>query len=249
MQRLDAECVARKIFSGRDRASEEIKKGLVKVNGKIETKPSTKVSNEDEIIYLGEENILPRASLKLKEAIKEFKIDLKGLNAIDIGASTGGFTFIMLEEGTSSVTCVDVGHGQLHENLIIDKRVRNIEGYNFRYAKKEDFPLNYDFFTIDVSFISVTLLIDGLEKILTEPCEGVVLIKPQFECGRGALNSKGVVTKEENRNEAIKKVSESFLDKGFSIENIITSPIKGPEGNVEFLMHLKYNGSKSLRGE
>lgn len=241
MNRLDIELVKRGIFTGRDRAHEEIKKGLIKVDGLIETKASKKVEESSLIEYLGSENKSTRAELKLKEAFNTFQLDVRGKDVIDIGASTGGFTRVLLDNGAKSVTALDVGHGQLMEDLKEDSRVINKEGYNFKLAKEEDFPFKYDFFTMDVSFISVRKLILSLLKVIKNRALGLVLIKPQFELKKSALNSKGVVRDGQYRKEALEKVIGLFLSYSFKVVDLIISPILGSNGNIEYLLYLEFD--------
>jgi len=247
--RLDTECVRRNIFSGRDRAGEEIRKGLVEVSGKVITKPSFKVGEEEEIVYKGEELKVSRAQLKLRKALSEFKVSPSGKNCLDVGASTGGFTEELLNAGALSVTSLDVGHGQLREELKMNPKVHNMEGYNFRYAKSEDFKEKFSLITMDVSFISVTLMSQSVKLLLEDGGDFIVLIKPQFEAGRSALNSKGVVTDIKDRERILISVSQHYKDEGFELLNAVQSPIKGPEGNTEYLLHFGRQERQNLTAE
>lgn len=238
MQRLDLETVRRGIFPGRDRAQEEIRKGLVSVNGRVIDKPSHRVGEEDDVVYAGGHIPVSRAALKLEKALTEFSITVSGRQCIDVGASTGGFVEVLLKEGAEGVTAVDVGHGQLHETLKDDGRVTNVEGFNFRYADGDSFPHDFDFLTMDVSFISIGLMTDAVRSVLKPGGEGVILIKPQFEAGKKALGGKGVVGDWKDRLEVLKKVIAAYEEKDMSIVGITASPIKGPEGNTEYLMHI-----------
>ncbi|MBM7559092.1 TlyA family RNA methyltransferase [Marinitoga litoralis] len=235
--RLDVYLSKNKLVESREKAQKLIKENKVKVNGQIVNKPSRKISDEDIVELLEKEKYVSRAAYKLKKALDYFNIDVQNKNCIDIGSSTGGFTQVLLEYGANKVYAVDSGTNQLHEKLRKDKRIVIMENTNARYLNKEDFE-NVEIFTCDVSFISVTKLIDSIYNITSENAEGIILIKPQFELDPLKL-VKGVVKKDIYRHEAIEKVKSAFIKKGFKIIGITESPVKGKEGNIEYLLYLK----------
>lgn len=190
-----------------------------------------------------------RGGLKLEKAMKEFPIDLKGAVAMDIGASTGGFTDCMLQNGAAKVFAVDVGYGQFAWKLRSDSRVVNMERTNIRYVKPEDIGEELDFASIDVSFISLSLVLPVAYSLLKDGGEVVALIKPQFEAGKGQVGKKGVVRDANIHSEVITKVVNISRELGFGVQGLSFSPVKGPEGNIEYLIYLKKNGADSEIGE
>ena len=190
-----------------------------------------------------------RGGLKLEKAMKEFPIDLTDAVAMDIGASTGGFTDCMLQNGAKKVCAVDVGYGQFAWKLRSDERVVNMERTNIRYVKPEDIGEELDFASIDVSFISLSLVLPVAYSLLKDGGEVVALIKPQFEAGKGQVGKKGVVREPEIHFEVIKKVVGIARELGFGVMGLSYSPIKGPEGNIEYLAYLKKNVPDSGLGE
>jgi 23S rRNA (cytidine1920-2'-O)/16S rRNA (cytidine1409-2'-O)-methyltransferase len=179
-----------------------------------------------------------RGGLKLEGALSDFDINVEGLSCIDIGSSTGGFTDCLLKNGASRVIAIDVGHNQLHFRLKQDKRVFSIEGYNVRYLKKEDLPFTPDFAVIDVSFISLKIILRAVKEALP-PLRVVALVKPQFEAGRGKVGKGGVVRDEAVKMEVLEAIKEEAMNLGFSIKNETKSSIKGPKGNEEFFLCLE----------
>ena len=180
-----------------------------------------------------------RGGLKLEKAIKEFQLDLTGKVCMDIGASTGGFTDCMLQNGAEKVYAVDVGYGQLAWELRNDARVVNLERTNARHLTQEQIPEPIDFFSVDVSFISLTLILPALRPLLTESGQAVCLIKPQFEAGREKVGKKGVVRDKTVHGEVIEKILNFSAETGFSVLGLTFSPVKGPEGNIEYLVYLQ----------
>lgn len=245
--RLDQYLVKNDVISGRDKASKEIQDGLIKVNGKVITKPSFKVEEEDVVEYVGViSKYVSRGSLKLLGAIESFNLNIKNKVCLDVGASTGGFTQVLLDEGATKVFALDVGHSQLHKSLLDDERVVSLEGFNFRDEQrvKEIFnDNNIDIVVSDVSFISLKLLRESFKLIYTlkkdksKETDYVLLIKPQFEVGRGKLNKKGIVTDSKYREEVKDSVITHFEKCGFSLMNISESQIKGSDGNLEYLVY------------
>ncbi len=182
-----------------------------------------------------------RGGLKLEKAMKEFPIELSGAVCMDIGASTGGFTDCMLQNGAKKVFAVDVGYGQFAWKLRSDERVVNMERTNIRYVTSEDIGEELDFASIDVSFISLSLVLPVAYKLLKDGGSVVALIKPQFEAGKGQVGKKGVVREPEIHFEVIKKVVGIARELGFGVMGLSYSPIKGPEGNIEYLVYLGKN--------
>jgi 23S rRNA (cytidine1920-2'-O)/16S rRNA (cytidine1409-2'-O)-methyltransferase len=232
-KRLDIELVDRDLVSTRSQARMLIKKGDVRVNSETVTKPGTKISETDQIELTCENTYVSRGGYKLEYALKESGISLKDKVVMDIGASTGGFTQVALENGASKVYAIDVGHDQLVENLKNNPKVINMEGIN---AKNEFIlPGKCDVLVMDVSFISVTHLMKNLSLHLKDGAEAIILLKPQFEVGREHLGKNGIVTDEKVRDEVISDLYEFIEAIGFKTKLRLQSPIKGKQGNVEFL--------------
>lgn len=238
--RLDVLLVERGFMESRQKAQAVIMSGNVFVAGQRIDKPGTAVPNEAEIEVRGHVlRYVSRGGLKLEKAMKSFPITLEGKICADIGASTGGFTDCMLQNGAAKVYSVDVGYGQLDWKLRNDERVVCMERTNARYLTHEEIPDELDFASIDVSFISLKLIFPALHGILKDGGEIACLIKPQFEAGREKVGKKGVV-----RDPAVHlEVLENFLvhakDSGFTVLGITYSPIRGPEGNIEYLGYIK----------
>lgn len=234
--RLDHELVSRGLVSSRERAKEYIRSGKVTVNGAALTKPSVIVESGDELKVLGDTlRYVGRGGLKLEGAISAFGIDLWGKICLDIGASTGGFTDCMLQNGAKKVYAADVGHGQLAEILKNDPRVVNMEGVNVKTLTPEFFSEAIDFISADLSFISVRFAADASALILGENKEAVMLIKPQFEAGQKHIAKGGIVKDKGAHIEVLKGLCEHFTALNFEIKNISPSPIKGGDGNIEYL--------------
>lgn len=237
--RLDAELVRRGLATSRERAKEYIHSGSVTVNGTPAHKPSDTVSDSDDIKLIGETlKYVGRGGLKLEGAVKAFGIDLCGKTCLDIGASTGGFTDCMLQYGAVKVYAVDVGHDQLAEKLKSDARVVNIEGVNVKDLTPELISEPIDFISADLSFISVRYAADAAIRILKPSGEAVLLIKPQFEAGRKNLSKTGIVRDKKVHVEVLESLCGYFQSIGFSVKDVIPSPIKGGDGNIEYLAHL-----------
>ena len=241
MERLDQALLTRGLAESRSKAKAAIEAGAVTVNGKSVLKPAFSVEDSDEV-SVATEQICPyvsRGGLKLEYALDAFKISPNGKTAIDVGASTGGFTDCLLQRGALRVYAVDSGRMQLAEKLLYDPRVTAMEKYNARYLKSEDFEVSPELAVMDVSFISQTLLHEPLCNILQTGADFITLIKPQFECGRAALNKKGIVKDEKERLFAIEKVCKSAESYGFLHIATVKSPISGGDGNIEYLAHFK----------
>lgn len=187
-----------------------------------------------------------RGGLKLEKAMAEFPIDLHGKTVMDIGASTGGFTDCMLQNGAKKVYSIDVGYGQLAWKLRTDPRVVSLERTNVRYLTPEQVPEPIDFFSVDVSFISLRLVLPVAQKFLAPGAQAVCLIKPQFEAGREKVGKKGVVRDRKVHAEVIQTIADFCVSIGFSVLGLTYSPVKGPEGNIEYLIYLQNGEEENL---
>ena len=234
--RLDVFLTQTALADSRTRAAELIRSGLVCVNGRQITKPSTDVGDSDEVTLAdGGLKYVSRGALKLLAALEAWNIDLTTLVCADIGASTGGFTEVMLEYGAEKVYAVDSGHGQLHPRLADDSRVINLEGVNARYMDSDTLGEKVDAVCADLSFISQTLVLEAISKILKPGGIYVGLIKPQFECGKEYIGKGGIVKDPRAHTEAVKKVTSFAASIGFECVGLIPSPVTGGDGNREFL--------------
>ena len=239
-KRLDVMLTEQNLVSSRERAKTTIMAGLVLVNGQKIDKPGTMVKEDAVIRVLGDSiGYVSRGGLKLEKAMTHFGVTLNGKICMDVGASTGGFTDCMLQNGAVKVYSVDVGHGQLAWKLRNDERVVCMEKTNIRYVTPEDIPDRIQFASIDVSFISLTKVLGPVKELLTEDGQIVCLIKPQFEAGREKVGKKGVVREKSTHLEVIESVIAFAKSIGFGILNLEFSPIKGPEGNIEYLLYLQ----------
>lgn len=239
-KRIDALMVSLGVAPSREKAKEMIKNGNVYLNGKVVSKAGLLASDCDIIEYKGEsERYVSRGGLKLEKAVDVFKLDLNGYLCIDIGASTGGFTDCMLQHGAQKVYSVDVGYGQLDWKLRNDERVVVMERTNARTITPDMFGEEISFASIDVSFISVRLILPALHGCLNDGATAVVLVKPQFEAGREKVGKNGVVREKETHREVFKTVAEFAQNNGFAVKELDFSPITGPKGNREFLLILK----------
>lgn len=235
--RLDAYLVEKGLASGRDSAKRAIAQGLVYVNSAPAEKAGQRVDGDDLVeLRGGGRRYVSRGGYKLEKALNSFGIDLKGRVAMDIGASSGGFTDCMLQSGAAKVYAVDVGHGQLSPELCGDRRVVNMERTNIRELVPGDVE-ELDFASIDVSFISLELVLPVVKRLLKNGGSLVALIKPQFEAGREKVGKRGVVRDASVHAEVIRRVADLAGSLGFSVLGLDFSPIKGPEGNIEYLMY------------
>lgn len=244
-QRLDIFLTEKKFFDSRTRAQAMIMAGKILVNGQKVDKAGALISDDAEIRILGEEMpFVSRGGLKLQKALDVFKINLNGRIAADVGASTGGFTDCMLQRGAKRVYAIDVGYGQLAWKLRRDLRVVNMERTNIRNVTRKDFFYEVpDFASIDVAFISLEKVLPVVFEVLTDSGEVVALIKPQFEAGREHVGKKGVVRDKKIHAAVIEKVLNFAAGVGFAVRGLDFSPVKGPEGNIEYLAHLAKNFS------
>lgn len=233
----------RGLATSRERAKAVIMSGVVYVNNQRADKPGMNVSETDEIEVRGDGlKYVSRGGLKLEKALLVFPIDLKDKICVDIGASTGGFTDCMLQNGAAKVYAVDVGYGQLAWSLRTDPRVINLERTNIRYVTSEQIPEPIGFISVDVSFISLGLVMPVAKTLLQDGGQMVCLVKPQFEAGRELVGKKGVVRDPDVHTMVIEKTVATALQLGFSVLGLDFSPVKGPEGNIEYLLYLQQDG-------
>jgi 23S rRNA (cytidine1920-2'-O)/16S rRNA (cytidine1409-2'-O)-methyltransferase len=244
-ERIDKLLVERGLAESRTKAQAMVMAGVVLVNEQRVEKPSEQfTSNSDIRIKHADDptaRYVGRGGLKLEAALNKFQLDVRGAVCLDVGASTGGFTDCLLQNGAAKVFAIDVGHNQIDWRLRNDSRVEVREGVNARYLKPEDFPVTFDLIVIDVSFISVTKILPAVVPLLKPDASLVVLIKPQFEVGRSEVGSGGIVRDEQKRLEAVENVNEFAATLGLQNQGTIESPITGAEGNVEYLAHYSYH--------
>ena len=239
-ERLDILLVKKNLAGSREKAKAIIMSGIVYVDGQKEDKAGSLFEETAAIEVRGATlKYVSRGGLKLEKAMTHFGVELEGKVCMDVGSSTGGFTDCMLQNGAVKVYAVDVGHGQLDWKLRNDPRVVCMEKTNIRYVKPEDIADRIRFASIDVSFISLTKVLGPVKALLTEDGQIVCLIKPQFEAGREKVGKKGVVREKSTHLEVIRMVMAFAAEIGFEILNLEYSPIKGPEGNIEYLLHLQ----------
>ena len=230
----------------RQKAQTLIKNGSVEIDGVKITKPSADIDESvpHSVALTNEEKYVGRGGLKLEGALAEFGIDPDGMICADIGASTGGFTDCLLQGGAKKGYAFDSGRDQLHPRIADDPRVESREGFNARYITEADVPEPVDLAVMDVSFISQTMIIPNLSRLIKDGGRFVTLIKPQFEAGRSALGKNGIVKRKEDRLAAVMRVLQCAAENGLSFEGIIPSPIKGGDGNEEFLASFVLNKSR-----
>lgn len=239
-ERLDKVIKQRRLIRSRSRAQRMIEAGRVKVDGHVLTRPGHPIDPEAEIEILSFEKYVGRGGEKLEAALEMFRIDPKGRTCLDIGASTGGFTDCLLQHGAAKVYAIDVGHDQLHPSLRRDVRVVVREGLNARYLEPQDIGEAVEVVTIDVSFISLRLILPPLIDILAPTGQIIALVKPQFELGKDRLPGDGVVKDEADRQAALRDLR-NFIETETPWQTIdeMISPIQGEKGNVEFLLHVR----------
>lgn len=239
-ERLDVLLVSRNLAESREKAKAVIMSGIVYVDGQKEDKAGTSFDEHVSIEVRGSTlKYVSRGGLKLEKAMTHFGVSVEGSICMDVGASTGGFTDCMLQNGAVKVYAVDVGHGQLAWKLRSDERVICMEKTNIRYVTEADIGDKIQFSSIDVSFISLTKVLLPVKHLLSADGQIVCLIKPQFEAGREKVGKKGVVREKSTHLEVIHMVIDYAKSIGFGILNLEFSPIKGPEGNIEYLLHLQ----------
>ena len=234
--RIDVALVKRGLAASREKAQTMISSGLVSVKGKACKKPSEKVSETDEIIVCGNEMpYVSRGGLKLEKALKVFGGSVKEMIAMDIGASTGGFTDVLLQNGVKKVYAIDVGHGQLDPRIASDSRVVSMEHTNARSLETDMFHERPDIAVMDVSFISIKLILPAAFRVLGENGRMISLIKPQFEAGRANIGKGGIVSKKSVHEDVLLSIVEYVSTLGWQVRALDFSPIQGGDGNIEFL--------------
>lgn len=243
-ERLDVLLVERGLVESREKAKRSIMAGLVYSNEQRMEKPGEKVDKDTPLVIKG--NVLPyvsRGGLKLEKAIRKFQLDLKDKIIVDIGSSTGGFTDCALQNGAKLSYAIDVGYNQLAWKLRQDERVVVMERTNFRYVTPADFAYGMpEFATIDVSFISLRLILPVLKTILVPDSHIVALVKPQFEAGKENVGKKGIVRDKAVHKQVLTDITTFALNEGFHCKHLTHSPITGGDGNIEFLLHLHFKG-------
>ena len=249
-KRLDVALVEQGLAESRQKAQALIMAGQVYVNGQKETKAGAPVGEEAAVEVRGK--ALPyvsRGGLKLEKAIALWPISLSGAVCADIGASTGGFTDCMLQNGAKLVYAVDVGYNQLDYRLRTHPQVVCMERTNARYLTREQIPEALDFFSVDVSFISLSLILPALGPLLRDGGQGVCLVKPQFEAGKEKVGKKGVVRDPAVHREVLERFLDHAAQAGFIVKDITFSPIRGPEGNIEYLGYLEKGAGHAYGGD
>ncbi|OJU13878.1 MAG: TlyA family rRNA (cytidine-2'-O)-methyltransferase [Clostridiales bacterium 43-6] len=246
-QRLDVYVHENGFCESREKAKALIMSGIVFVDNQKADKPGIIVKENQKVEVRGETlKYVSRGGLKLEKAMERFNITLENKICADIGASTGGFTDCMLQNGAAKVYAIDVGYGQLAWSLRTDDRVINLERTNFRYVAKEQIPDRLRFASVDVSFISLGLILPVLYRLQEKEDEAVCLIKPQFEAGKEKVGKNGVVRDMAVHTEVIQKIMDISMVNGYSVLHLDYSPIKGPSGNIEYLIHLKKSDEPRL---
>ena len=239
-KRLDVLLIEKGYFESREKAKAVIMSGVVFVNNQKADKPGASYPEDAVVEVRGDaERYVSRGGYKLEKAMQVFPIDLHGKVTMDVGASTGGFTDCMLQNGAAKVYAVDVGYGQLAWKLRNDPRVVNLERTNMRYVTDEQVPDPVEFFSADVAFISLRLILPAARAVCADGAEAVCLIKPQFEAGRESVGKNGVVRDVAVHIRVIEEITGWCLENGFSVLGLDYSPIKGPQGNIEYLVYLK----------
>ena len=241
--RLDVYLANNSYFDSRERARIAIMEGNVYVNNQKEDKPGTMIKEDANVEYRGEKlKYVSRGGYKLEKAVNVFGIDLNNKVCVDIGASTGGFTDVMLQNGAKKVFAIDCGTNQLDYRIRTDNRVVTMENTNARFLTKDDIcNEGIDFVSVDVSFISLDKIINVIYELLIENGEAVLLIKPQFEAGKELVEKGGVVRSKNTHINVIKKIIDVCKNNGFVINGLDYSPIKGPAGNIEYLIYIEKN--------
>ncbi len=245
--RLDIALFERGLAPSREKAKAIIMSGIVYVNNQKSDKAGKETRDDDIIEVRGNTlKYVSRGGLKLEKAMEKFPIVLDNKICMDVGASTGGFTDCMLMNGAVKVYSVDVGYGQLAWKLRTDDRVINLERTNFRYATEEQIKDKIDFASVDVSFISLKHILPNLNKFLSDDGSAVCLIKPQFEAGKDKVGKKGVVSDLNTHIEVVERVIDMAVENRFSVKGLEFSPIKGPEGNIEYLIYLQKSNAPEV---
>lgn len=237
--RLDKYLLEQALVQSRAQAQDYIKEGRVRVNDKTCTKPAYALSTEDRVeLETPELSFASRAGFKLHYALEQLHVQLKDEIVIDVGASTGGFSDVALKEGAKQVYACDVGHDQLVEHLKNDPRIINYEGMNARYLKPEDFPIKPTFVVMDVSFISIRLLIPAIKNVIDDHAKWIVLVKPQFEAGKQDIGKNGIVKDRKVHQRVLNEIADFFKEQHIYLEMALPSKVVGRDGNQEYLFYL-----------
>ncbi len=242
--RIDVALLERGLCRSRTRAKALLKEERVLLNGIVCTKPSMMIKDSDDLkLVEGDDAFVGRGSLKLEEALRRFNVSPMGRTCLDVGASTGGFTDCMLRSGAMIVYAVDVGHDQLDMSLRRNPQVVNLEGTDIRLLDKGRLARKPDFCSIDVSFISLQLILPAVHALLADGADCIALIKPQFEAGKSNIGKKGIVKSAKVHAQVLEQVIAFAQSVGFTVHGLCPSPIRGGTGNAEYLLHLKKGGS------
>lgn len=246
-RRLDAELVRRHLVTSREQAQDAIVEGRVTVGGVVATKAATQVDGAAAIeVHMGEQpTYVSRGAYKLIGALDAFDVDVNGRRALDAGASTGGFTQVLLERGAAQVIAVDVGYGQLAWPVRSQPAVTVLERTNVRHLTASDLPYAPDLVVADLSFISLTVVLPALVEVASPGADLLLMVKPQFEVGKENVGH-GVVTDPNLRGQAVAKVAQAGVDRGLEIRGVKASPLPGPKGNVEFFLWMTKSGSDAV---
>ncbi len=238
--RLDSAVFEQGFCDSREKAKTLIMAGVVYVNNQKADKAGMQIKPDDVIeVRSNPLKYVSRGGLKLEKAMTEFGLSLDGFICADIGASTGGFTDCMLQNGAKKVYAIDVGYGQLAWKLRTDERVINLERTNFRYCTNEQIPDLLSFASVDVSFISLSIIVPVMRTLMKDNARAVCLIKPQFEAGKDKVGKKGVVRDKSVHKEVVENTLNMLISNGFSVLGLTYSPVKGPEGNIEYLVYIE----------
>ena len=244
-KRLDILITERRLSETREKAKALIMSGVVYVNNEKQDKAGAEFEDTVDIQISDSLKYVSRGGYKLEKAIDKYNLDLSGCICADIGASTGGFSDCMLQNNATKVYAVDVGYGQLAWSLRNDERVVCLERTNARYLNEMIIPEKLDFFSMDVSFISVRLILPSIYPLLNEHAKGVILIKPQFEAGKGKVGKNGVVREPATHKEVLKDITDYLINSNYAVLGLDYSPIKGPKGNIEYLAFVEKSGDSN----
>ena len=248
--RLDVALFERGLVESREKAKAVIMAGDVYVNNQKSDKPGNQVSPDDGIeLRSNSLKYVSRGGLKLEKAMQVFGLTLDGMICADIGASTGGFSDCMLQNGAKRIYAIDVGYGQLAWKLRCDERVVNLERTNFRYVTHEEVPDELDFASVDVSFISLKLILPVMRSLMKNGAHAVCLIKPQFEAGKENVGKKGVVRDRSVHRDVVERITAFMVETGFKVLGLDYSPIRGPQGNIEYLAYIEKSDVPAYEAE
>ncbi|MEY4493509.1 MAG: hypothetical protein RL355_858, partial [Actinomycetota bacterium] len=245
-RRLDVELVRRHLARSREQAQEFIENGLVELNGIVANKAASQVDESAAIKVNAQsgDDYVSRGAHKLIGALDAFGINVEKLDVLDAGASTGGFSDVLLRRGARHIYCVDVGYGQLAWKIATDERTTVMDRTNIRYLTPEDLGAKVDLIVADLSFISLSTVLPALESVLKPDGQALLMVKPQFEVGKDALGDGGVVVENSQRIDAVNKIANKAFELGLGTAGVVASPLPGPSGNVEYFLWLKHRSPK-----